>query len=65
MTEIKLDDDAIYSLPLAAKAVGLSRETLSRAVRNGQLVGARRERYLYFTGANLRAWLLVTAFKKC
>lgn len=54
---IQIDPAAIYKLQSAAPLVGVSKETLLRAVRNRELVAAKRGRVWFVQGAQLLRWL--------
>lgn len=54
---IKLDRDAIYTLATAVELTGVSRATLRRAIKGGELVATKRGAFWFITGGELQRWL--------
>jgi len=54
---IKLDRDAIYTLVSAVELTGISRATLRRAIKGGELIATKRGASWFIAGSELQRWL--------
>lgn len=55
---IRIDSEAIYTLAIASRATGLSRDTLKLAIKRNSLKATKRGRDWFIKGDSLKAYLV-------